>query len=244
RPSLGLELMRETGLLTHIWPELLEGVGVAQNEWHAFEVYRHNLETVDATPPGDLILRLAALLHDVGKPRVKAGPHFYRHEFVGETIVRSMLQRVRFSNDIVGAAAHLVREHMFTADPALSDGAIRRFIRRIGPENLERQFELRQADIAGSGLPKRDDSNEAFARRVLEERERKPPFSVKDLRIDGLEVVAIMQRMELASVGFKGDSRVGAALQYAFEQVTDRPADNEPTRLAALIEQYFTAYRG
>lgn len=239
RPSVGLELMRRTGVLAHIWPELLEGVGVPQNQWHAFEVYRHNLETADATPPGDLTLRLAALLHDVGKPRVKEGPHFYRHEFVGESMVRSMLRRVRFSNDVVSTVSDLVRQHMFTADPTLSDAAIRRFIRRIGPTNVERQFALREADIAGSGLPKRDGSNEAFARRVLEERQREPPFAVKDLRIDGLAVVAIMQDMGLAASTFRGDARVGAALQYVFEQVTERPADNEPTTLEGLVKRHF-----
>ncbi len=242
RPSVGLELMRETGLLAHIWPELLEGVGVPQNEWHAFEVYRHNLETVDATPPGDLILRLAALLHDVAKPRVKDGPHFYRHEHQGETMVTLMLQRVRFPNDVVAAVGHLVRQHMFTADPMLSDAGIRRFIRRVGPANVGRQFALRQADIIGSGLPKRDDSNEAFAHRVLEELERKPAFSVKDLRIDGRTVVTIMRRLNVVDDDFKGDARVGAALQHAFEQVTDCPDDNEPSKLAALIERYFKAH--
>lgn len=242
RPSVGLELMRETGLLACIWPELLEGVGVSQNEWHAFEVYRHNLETLDATPPGDLVLRLAALLHDVGKPRVKNGAHFYRHEHVGETMTRTMLQRVRFPNDVVVAVGHLVRQHMFSADPELSDAGIRRFIRRVGPQNLERQFRLREADIVGSGLPKRDDSNHAFRQRVMAELERQPAFSLRDLRVDGQTVVVIMRRLKLVDDDFTGDARVGAALQYAFEQVTDRPDNNEPSKLTALIERYFQAH--
>ena len=84
--------MREGGLLAHIWPELLEGYGVDQNEWHAFDVYRHNLATLDAAPAGDVRCRAwRGLLHDVGKPRVKDGPHFYRHEFVGEDMARDML---------------------------------------------------------------------------------------------------------------------------------------------------------
>ncbi|MFN2462076.1 MAG: hypothetical protein ABR591_15590, partial [Candidatus Velthaea sp.] len=62
-PSVGLEILRETGVLAHLWPELLEGVDVDQNEWHAYDVYRHNLVTLDAAPPGDIALRLAALLH-------------------------------------------------------------------------------------------------------------------------------------------------------------------------------------
>ncbi len=113
KPSLGLELLRETGLLEHLWPELLEGVGVEQNEWHAYDVWHHAMATVDAAPPGEVSVRLAALLHDVGKPRTKDGPHFYRHEIVGAELTRSMLERFKFSNEAIrsgralGSSAHV-----------------------------------------------------------------------------------------------------------------------------------------
>jgi putative nucleotidyltransferase with HDIG domain len=243
KPSVGFELLHETGVLAHVWPELLEGVGVEQNEWHAYHVYRHNLETLDSVPPGDLVLRLAALLHDVGKPRTKDGPHFYRHEQVGADMTREMLSRLRFSNEILETVEHLVRQHMYVADPDLSDAAIRRFVRRIGIEHLDRQFALRAADIAGSGLPKRDDSNERFQARVYAEVARKPAFSVKDLRIDGAQVVETMVRMGLAPPGYRGDRRVGAALQYLFEQVTEQPERNEPATLCALLEQFLAQQR-
>jgi tRNA nucleotidyltransferase (CCA-adding enzyme) len=239
KPSMGIELLRDTGVLAYVWPELLEGVGVEQNEWHAYHVYRHNLETLDAVPAGDLILRIAALLHDVGKPRTKDGPHFYRHEHVGADMARDMLGRLRFSTEVTQTAEHLVRQHMYTADPDLSDAAVRRFIRRIGVQHLDRQFALRAADIAGSGLPKRDDSNERFQARVYAEVARKPPFSVKDLAIEGGDVIAMMVKKGLAQPGFRGDKRVGDALQYIFEQVTEQPGRNEPGTLAALLEQYF-----
>ena len=239
KPSAGFELLHRAGILQHVWPELLEGVGVEQNEWHKYEVYRHNLETLDAVPPGDLVLRLAALLHDVGKPRTKDGPHFYRHEQVGADMAAAMLGRLRFSNEIEQTVEHLVRQHMYVADPDLRDAAIRRFIRRIGVHNLDRQFALRAADIAGSGLPKRDDSNERFQARVYAEVARKPAFSVTDLRIDGAAVVEAMVRRGLAPAGFRGDKRVGDALQYLFEQVTERPELNEPETLHALLIQHF-----
>lgn len=239
KPSIGLELMRETGLLAELWPELLEGVGIEQNEWHAYDVYRHGLESLDAAPSGDLVGRLAALLHDVGKPRVKDGPHFYRHEHVGADLTGKMLERFRFSSEVVDAVVHLVRQHMYATDPSTSDAAIRRFIRRIGPENLKQQFGLRAADIAGSGLPKRDGNNEAFQDRVWAEVERKPAFSVSDLRISGTEVVAAMIDRGLASPGFRGDARVGRALGALFEQVTDLPERNEPSTLHALLARYF-----
>jgi tRNA nucleotidyltransferase (CCA-adding enzyme) len=239
RPSVGFDLLRETGVLQYIWPELLEGVGVEQNEWHAYDVYRHNLETLDAAPAGDLVLRLSALLHDIGKPRTKEGPHFYRHEQVGADMTREMLERLRFSNDVVQTSEHLVRLHMYAADLDLADAAIRRFVRRVGVDNLDRQFALRAADIAGSGLPKRDDSNERFQARVYAEVARKPAFSVKDLRIDGQAVIDLMVARGLAPQGFRGDKRVGEALQYLFEQVTEQPERNEPETLLQLLQQYF-----
>lgn len=243
RPSIGLELMRETGLLAVIWPELLEGYGVEQNEWHAFDVYRHALATADAAPQGNLVLRLAALLHDVGKPRTKAGPHFYGHELVGEALARSMLARTRFSNQTIEAVAHLVRQHMYAADPALSEAAIRRFIRRIGPGDLPQQFALRLADSVGSGLPRRDAGNAEFEARVWAEIDRKPAFSLRDLAVNGTDAVALLVRKGLAPQGFRGDERVGQALQWVFEQVTERPERNERSCLLALLDEYFDAQR-
>lgn len=238
RPSIGFELLRECGILAHIWPELLEGAGMEQNEWHAYDVYMHNLQTLDASPPGDLTLRYAALLHDVGKSRTKDGPHFYGHEFVGADMAREMLMRLRCSNEQIETVEHLVRSHMYSADPELSDAALRRFVRRIGKAHVDRQFALRAADIAGSGLPKRDDSNEIFQERVYAEIARKPPFSIKDLKIDGERVMARMVEKGLAPGGFRGDKRVGEALQYLFEQVTEQPERNEPGTLQALLDRY------
>jgi tRNA nucleotidyltransferase (CCA-adding enzyme) len=238
RPSIGLMLLQETGVLGELWPELVEGVGVAQNEWHAFDVWHHNLATLDATPTGDLILRLAALLHDIGKPRTKDGPHFYRHEIVGAEMTRAILGRFRFSSDTVEATEHLVKQHMYTADAALSEPGLRRFIRRIGPENIERLFALRHADIRGSGLPKRDGSNEAFEARVRAELARKPAFSIRELAVTGDDVIAAFVRRGEAPAGFKGDERVGAALRWLFEQVTDEPERNERSLLLRILEQY------
>ncbi|MGC2131138.1 MAG: HD domain-containing protein [Candidatus Aquilonibacter sp.] len=238
KPSIGLTLLADTGVLAQFWPELLEGVGVDQNEWHAYDVWQHNLETVDAIPPGDATVRLAALLHDIGKPRTKEGPHFYRHEQVGAEMAVAMLQRLRFSNESVETIEHLIRQHMYVQDPELSDAAIRRFIRRIGLAHLQRQFAVRHADIVGSGLPKRDDTNERFEARVWEEVKRKPAFSVADLAISGSDVIAAMVRHGLAPSEFRGDARVGAALHWLFEQVTERPERNEREVLLTLLDGY------
>jgi tRNA nucleotidyltransferase (CCA-adding enzyme) len=238
KPSIGLELLRETGVLGFLWPELLEGVGIEQNEWHAYDVWTHLLATLDASPPGDLTIRLAALLHDVGKPRTKDGPHFYRHEIVGAEMAEAMLERFRFSNEVVKTTQQLVRHHMYSADPQLTDAALRRFIRRVQPGNTERLFALRRADVRGSGLPKRDDSNERFEDRVRAELARKPAFSVADLSVSGDDVINALVRRGYVPPGFTGDERVGAALHWLFEQVTDEPERNERTLLLQNLEQY------
>lgn len=238
KPSIGLELLRASGVLAYLWPELLEGVGVEQNEWHAYDVWGHSLATIDASPVGDLAVRLSALFHDIGKPRTKDGPHFYRHELIGAEMARGMLERFRFSNELVKATEHLVRNHMYSADPELTDAGVRRFIRRIEPANIERLFGLRHADILGSGLPERDGSNREFEARVRAELARKPAFSVRDLAINGDDVVASLVRRSEAPVTFRGDERVGAALRWLFEQVTDEPKRNERSLLLQMLEQY------
>jgi tRNA nucleotidyltransferase (CCA-adding enzyme) len=238
RPSAGIEILRTTGVLAKLWPEVAEGVGVDQNEWHAYDVYRHNLETADAAPASDPVLRIAALLHDVGKPRTKDGPHFYRHEHVGADMAAGMLARWRFPNETIATVEHLVRSHMYGADPELAPKAIRRFINRIGPAHLERLFALRQADIIGSGLPKRNRENELFETRVAQILEEKPPMTFRDLASGGDDVIEMLIRRGAAPAGFRGDARVGATLAALFEEVVDDPTRNERHRLVERAERY------
>ena len=243
-PSIGLEILRTTGVLAQLWPELLEGIDVDQNDWHAYDVYRHNIATLDAASPVDLPLRLAALLHDVGKPRTAAprpdgrGNTFYQHEQVGADMVRPMLAKLRLPSETVETVVHLVRQHMYSADPEAQDRTIRRFVRRIGPEHVDRLFALRWADITGSGLPKRDDSNERFEVRVAAVLAEKPALTVRDLAIGGADVIALFERKGLVAPGFRGDARVGEVLQALFEEVTDEPSRNEAGPLVERAERY------
>ena len=244
RPSAGIELMREGGLLPFVLPEVAEGVGVSQNRFHAHDVYVHSLTTLDASPPGDLTLRLSALLHDVGKPRTKTVEdgegHFYRHEIIGAELAHEALSRLRFPSDQVDDVVRLVRNHMYLADPALEAKTIRRFINRVGPDLLERQFALRSADVAGSGLPPRGDHNQRFEERVRQILAEKPPLSVRDLAVGGSDALKILEAAGVVPIGAKGDPRIGPALRAVLESVMDIPTLDREAQLG-LLKQHLVA---
>jgi hypothetical protein len=130
---------------------------------------------------------------------------------------------------------------MYPADPELASKGIRRFIQRIKPDNLERLFALRAADIVGSGLPKRDDANERFQARVFDVLAESPALGVRDLAIDGRDVIGLMQEAGLAAPGFAGDLRVGRVLRTLFEQVIDDPSLNERQALLGAAKQLIDA---
>ena len=244
RPSIGFELLREVSVLHHVLPELMEGWQVEQNEFHAYTVYYHSLACCDyaeeETRPRDLAVRLAALLHDVGKPRTKEGPHFYRHEQVGEQMAREALLRLRFPSDVVDRVCRLIVNHMYPTDDGLSDAAIRRFIRRIRPELVDDQFKVRHADVLASGLVPRDEEQQRrFERRVRDEVARRPPFGLKDLAIGGEEVIEVMRSLGIAGNDFAGDERVGKALAHCLEMVLDDPSRNEPAVLRSIVREFF-----
>jgi tRNA nucleotidyltransferase (CCA-adding enzyme) len=158
RPSVGIELLREAGLVDVWMPELMRGYGVVQNRWHAYDVYDHLLHTCDAAPADKPRVRWAALLHDIGKPETRVERDgegtFYRHEIVGAEIADEILQRFRFPNDEREAIVHLVREHMFNYREQWTDAALRRWLRRVGTEAVADLFDLRIADLLGNGSSK------------------------------------------------------------------------------------------
>lgn len=241
KPSIGFELLREANALQPILPELYEGWEVEQNEYHAYSVYYHSLYACDAAPR-DLVVRLAALFHDVGKPRTKEGPHFYRHEQIGAEMTRDALSRLRFSNDVIDRVCQLVRFHMYSAIDELTDAAIRRFIRRVGKSYVEDLFTLRHADVAATGLePRALEQSVRFEQRVRTEIEGRHPLAVTDLAISGEDVIEIMRAKGLAGADFRGDDRVGEALRFSLERVLDDPAQNDRDRLRALVGEYFDA---
>jgi tRNA nucleotidyltransferase (CCA-adding enzyme) len=244
KPSIGLELLREVGALEVILPELLEGWGMEQNEYHKYTVYFHNVKTCDESKH-DLLHRLAGLFHDVGKSRTKDGPHFYGHDIVGEAMTKSALARLHFPNDLARDVAHLVRHHMYAADDRLTDAAIRRFVRRVGITHVEALFDLRAADVAASGLPARDpEVGRRFEARVRETIEARAPFGLADLRIDGADVIEIMRAERVVDADFNGDKRVGETLAYCLEKVLDDPALNDGQALRAVAREFIVSNYG
>ena len=152
-----LEMLRETGLLDVFAPELAAMNGVTQNIYHIYDVWTHTIKIVEAIPARmGIILRLAALLHDVGKPSTKStdengAVHFYHHEREGAQIARRMMQRLKFSNSEIDEVAFLISMHLRVGEyrKQWSDAAVRRLIRDAG-DHLDDLILLTQADKAAS----------------------------------------------------------------------------------------------
>ncbi|MCA9584393.1 MAG: HD domain-containing protein [Myxococcales bacterium] len=225
KPSRAFEIMRETGILGVTCPELLEGVDMEQNKWHAFTVWRHAMECLDACS-GDPILRIAALLHDVGKPRTRAFSDktqdytFYDHDKVGAEIADPICTRLRFSNDERARIVSLVRHHLFHYD-GWSDAAVRRWIKRVGVERLDDLYALNRADVAGKGKTKDEDFEalEALKLHVARVLEAGAALTTRDLAVDG--------RVLMQELGLAPGRIIGETLTALLEVVLSDPAANE-----------------
>ncbi|OGG37729.1 hypothetical protein A2110_01555 [Candidatus Jorgensenbacteria bacterium GWA1_54_12] len=220
----GLRLLEELGLLQYIMPEVREGIGIDQAKHHTFTVWEHGIRSLQyAAERGfSLTVRMSALLHDVGKPRTKAGEGeaatFYNHEIVGARMTRELLTRLAFPKQFVQDVAHLVRYHLFYYNVGeVTEAGVRRFVRRAGVEYIDDLLRLREADRIGSGVPK------AFPYKLrhllyMIEKVRRDPLSVKALAVDGEAV--------MKTVGLVPGPRVGWILNALMEEVLDAPEKN------------------
>ncbi len=236
KPARAMEQLRELGLLAQFAPELLEMVGVEQNQYHAYPVWEHGLMALALVEP-ELHLRLAALLHDMAKPRcLSTGAdgerHFYRHESVGAEMADTLLERLRFDNETRQRVVHLIRWHMdlHLGEP-VSDSALRRMVRRIGLEHMDSLIRLRRADRLASGKRAGDLAPEtlhllAEIKRVLAE---DAALKVTDLAVNGTDV--------MAAFGQGPGPYVGEVLERLLEEVLDEPAHNERARLLKRLEE-------
>lgn len=236
RPSRAFEVMRTSGILDVTFPELMDQVGCEQNKWHAFDVWTHTMECVDACE-GEPIDRVAALLHDVGKPRTrelsdKTGDYtFYHHEKVGADMADRWLRDFRFSNDEREKVVHLVRNHLVCYASEWSDAAVRRFLQRIGPENVDPLLRLARADALAKGRPVAGELAllEELRERVDRAIAEKSALSTRDLAVSGKDV---MDRL-----GIPPGPTIGKVLARLLEQVIDEPSLNERDTLLARIDE-------
>lgn len=248
RPSVGLGLLEQTGILKIFVPELLEGRGCVQRDsrgFHEFDVLDHNFRACDGAPCDRLNVRLAALFHDIAKPRTKTVSqdcdeiHFYNHDVAGEKMAQGILRRLKFSNETVQKVSHLVREHMFFYESAWSDAAVRRFVRRVGAENIADLFDLRLADIYGMSRENSSDAerrtsgeNESIAElkgRIEKVLSQNSALGLKDLAINGSDLIAI---------GIKPGKEIGDALKELLEIVTDSPELNTREKLLEEAKRF------
>lgn len=230
RPSDAFRAMSELGLLEVVCPELEEAKLTPQDKAVAQNVFDHSLATLDATPADDVVLRLAGLLHDIGKPATFADGHFHQHEFVGEAKARDILRRWRFDKETVTKVTHLIRNHMFWYQTEWTGSAVRRFVRKVGLENIPALFALRKADNIGSGARSpRMYALEALWERVQEEIRAASAFSLRDLAIDGNDV--------MRELGIAPGPEVGRVLNELFERVTDDPKLNTREQLLELARE-------
>lgn len=236
-PSAGFRLLSELGLLAVLCPELEDCRRVPQDKAVAQDVFEHSLLSLDAVERPDLVLRLAALLHDVGKPETMADGHFHQHEFVGEHLARRILRRWKFPKEVVGRVAHLIRHHMFWYQEVWTDAAVRRFIRNVGLDEIPVLFELRRADNIGSGSRGgRMYALDQLWLRVQEEIARANAFSPRDLAVDGTDL--------MRELGLPQGPEIGRIIRELFERVTDDPDLNARESLLALARDIHAAQAG
>lgn len=229
-PSVGFRLMQRVGLLERILPELTACVGATQpGGYHAYDVFEHSILTVDFAPR-DLVIRLAALFHDVCKPETKVptqeGATFYGHEKKGARLTRKVLQRLRYSNQIIEQVTLLVDKHMFTT--GVTDKGVRRLIKKMGKELVFSLLELRRADVAAQGKEGNTRDVDELEEKIKLELERKPPFGLKDLEVKGNDI--------MSTFNIPPSPLVGQVLNYLLELVLDDPELNQKERLMKEAE--------
>ena len=240
KPSKGLKLMEETGILKLFIPELTECRNCIQNDdrgYHIFDVLDHLFYACDGAPKDNIIVRIAALFHDIGKPaarteRIENGLkifNFYNHEIHSEKITRKIMIRLKFSNNQIDKVCHLIKNHMFHYTPDWTDAAVRRFLVRVGSENISDLIDLRLSDMYGKyNQPVRIHDSAACALlielndRIKTIEAKKQALSLKDLAVNGKDLIA---------AGIPAGKQLGEILNALFEAVLEDPEMNQREKL-------------
>jgi poly(A) polymerase/tRNA nucleotidyltransferase (CCA-adding enzyme) len=226
RPMQALFIAQKLGLLKHIVPALEEGIGCDQNQAHSFDVFEHNLRTLQhsADKGWPLEVRLAALLHDIGKPAArrwgdeKRDWTFHGHEVVGSKMARTILHDLRFPTETIETVTRLVRWHMFFSDPdQVTLSAVRRIITNVGTDHIQELLNLRICDRIGTGRPKEQPFRLRKYMSMVDEAMR-DPISVSMLKTDGAHI--------MHTTGEAPGPRIGWVLHALLEEVLDDPTRN------------------
>ncbi len=232
----GILILKSTGLLKLILPELEAAFGTPQKSplrHHIYDVGTHSVMAVKYCPSPDPVVRLATLLHDIGKPATYRKDEktdlitFYNHEVVGTKLVRDIVRRLRLSKKQAELATTLVRWHQFSVDERQTDAALRRFIRRVGRDNLEAMLALRTADRLGGGARDTSWRLELYKKRLVEV--QKQPFTVHDLAVDGHDV--------MKELGVKPGPMIGKILDQLFEEIEEGKIPNERETLLKRMRE-------
>ena len=238
----GIANLEKLGMLKYVLPEIQEGVGVDQNKHHRYTVFEHSLKALEyaVAKKFPLELRLASLLHDVGKPRSrqwKDDPRgektlnskkgdwtFYQHQYIGEKMAVETLDRLKFPRQTIEKIALLVREHMFVYDPEMVTArGVRRLVSRVGAENVDDLLLVREADRIGSGVAKAQPYRLRHLKAMIE-KAKKDPISPKMIAIKGNDI------MELLKI--EPGPRIGQILNILLDEILDDPELNEKKTLA------------
>lgn len=227
RPAEGIELLHKCKLLQYIIPELEDGVDVKQDRHHIYPVFKHNLLALKHCPSEDYAVRLAALLHDVGKPKTRkiigGVATFYNHEHVGAKLTARILSRLKFSAADQERIVNLVKNHMFYYNVGeVTAASVRRLIVKVGRENLKDLIDLRVADRLGSGTPKAMPYKLRHLQYMFE-KVQNDPVSAKMLKVDGNDI--------MAKINIAPGPKVGAILDVLLGEVIEDPLLNERSLL-------------
>ena len=247
RPSDSLKLLEKTGILNIFIPEFAVCRNCSQKDsrgFHEFDVADHILYACDGAQKGNLEVKLAAFYHDIGKPECRTTEivdgeervHFHGHETKSAQKALASMTALKFPNETIKNVVHLVQEHMFYYEHSWSDAAVRRFIIRVKPENIENLFALRLADIYGMHRTPLKEGSPAwnilleFRKRIESVLEKKSALGIKDLAVNG---------RDLMQEGIPSGKAMGMILNELFETVTESPAMNEKEKLLALAKNIF-----
>jgi len=236
-PAIALEMSARLGLLEYISPEFLKGIGMEQNQAHAFTVWEHLLRSLEHAAKKDfpLHVRIAALFHDIAKPHTRKWLNnqwtFYGHDVVGAKIARNVLTDLKFSKEIIDKVVKLVRWHMFFSDTEeISLSAVRRMVRNVGPELIWDLMSVRAADRIGTGRPKESPYRLRKYHSMIEEVMR-DPISVKQLKVSGGEIMKL--------TGAPAGPHIGFILEILLSEVLDEPKKNEIGYLESKVKELF-----